>query len=308
MGKLIIVLGPTATGKTAFAARLAARLNGEVISADSRQVYRGMNIGTGKDYSDYIVGNTHIPFHLIDIVDPGYEYNVFEFRRDFTAAFHDIEKRGNNVILCGGTGMYIEAVIKDYRLDNVPENPSLRMRLETLGDEDLVSILQSYKSLHNVTDVSDRQRLIRAIEIQDFFRKNPRNREGMPGLQHIIFGIRFDRQTVRERISERLRKRLEEGLIEEVAGLLEAGVLPSQLRFYGLEYRFITDYLTGALERNEMVQKLETAIHQLAKRQMTWFRKMEREGVTIHWIDGLLTMDEKLSVACGLLNDLENKS
>lgn len=302
METLIVVLGPTATGKTAFAAHLAARLNGEVVSADSRQVYRGMSIGTGKDLEDYIVEGKEVPYHLIDLVDPGYEYNVFEFRRDFQKAYEEITGRGKTVVLCGGTGMYIESVLRSYRLDEAPENPELRQGLNSLKDSELTAILESYKNPHNTTDTEDRKRLIRAIEIQEHLAKNP-EKEAFGPPDYILFGIHFDRQTIRQRISERLNKRLESGMTEEVRQLLDSGISPEQLRFYGLEYRFLTDYLTGCLEYKEMAKKLEIAIHQFAKRQMTWFRRMERQGMKIHWIDGNLPMDEKVSMALKQIGD-----
>jgi tRNA dimethylallyltransferase len=301
--KLIVVTGPTATGKTAFASELAARVNGEIISADSRQVYRGMNLATGKDYNDYIVEGRHIPFHLVDIVDPGYEYSVYEFQHDFLKAFRDIEKRGKTTVLCGGTGLYIESVLKGYKLLNVPENKDLRSILRSLTDHDLEVMLMTFKKPHNVTDVLDRKRLIRAIEIQVFMQGQPDQETSFPQYEPVIFGIRFTREQIRKRITERLQNRLASGMAEEVTALLEKGLTPGQLKFYGLEYRYLTQYVTGELSYDEMFRLLNTAIHQFAKRQMTWFRKMERKGLKIHWIDGELERTEQLKIAVEILGE-----
>jgi tRNA dimethylallyltransferase len=300
---LICILGPTASGKTAFAANLAARLGGEIISADSRQVYRNMDIGTGKDLGDYMINGIQIPFHLVDIVNAGSEYNVFQFQKDFLAAFNNIRERGKLPILCGGTGMYIEAVLKAYKLINVPVNEILRKELEPASLEELESRLKLFKQLHNTTDITIRERLIRAIEIEEYYLDHPDEDESFIGLSPVIFGIMVDRESRRKRITERLKYRLQHGMIEEVQNLLDSGITPEKLIFYGLEYKYLTWYLTGKLSYDEMVLQLNTAIHQFAKRQMTWFRKMERDGFKIHWIDGSLDLEEKLRIAdLGLRN------
>jgi tRNA dimethylallyltransferase len=290
---LIVVLGPTATGKTAFAANLAYRLNGEIISADSRQVYRGMDKATGKDFNDYLVNGVRVPYHLIDVVDPGYEYSVFEFQRDFLEAFHSITERGKLPVLCGGTGMYIESVLKGYRLTDVPENKGLRKKLEAESDSDLTEMLKSFKVPHNLSDLTERKRLIRAIEIQQYYADHPETDRSFPEIRPVILGIWFEREELRQRITDRLKARLEAGMVDEVKALLAKGLKPEQLKFYGLEYKYLTQYVTGELSFEEMFRLLNTAIHQFAKRQLTWFRKMEREGAVIHWIDGKLSIDEK---------------
>jgi tRNA dimethylallyltransferase len=294
---LLVVTGPTATGKTAFAAHLAYHLNGEIISADSRQVYRGMDKATGKDFNDYVVYGKKIPYHLVDIVDPGYEYNVFEFQKDFLKAFNEITSRGKLPILCGGTGMYIESVLKGYRLIDVPENLNLRASLEMKTNEELVTRLKSFKTPHNLTDINDHIRLVRAIEIQQFYSDHPETDTSFPVLHPVIFGVHFDRQTIRQRITERLKTRLNEGMLDEVKDLISKGMKPEQLKFYGLEYKYLTQYVTGEINFEDMFRLLNTAIHQFAKRQMTWFRKMEREGVEITWIEGTLIMEEKVRMA-----------
>jgi len=357
---ILAVTGPTATGKTALAAHLAFRLGGEVISADSRQVYRGMDIGTGKDLDDYVVEGTRIPVHLIDIVDAGYQYNVFEFKRDFQKVMADLRARGKFPVLCGGSGLYIEAVLRDYRLIEVPVNETLRAELKEKSLEELTTILKTYKSsLHNITDIVNTKRAIRAIEIEDYYQNlnintipsecqslpdgaspslSPTVSQSLsplvsqslsplvsqslsplvsqslsplvsqslsplvsPSLSPLIVALHFDVETRRKRITERLHQRLNQGMIEEVGGLLRSGIAPEALTYYGLEYKFITLYLTGELTRQEMIQKLNIAIHQFAKRQMTWFRKMEREGTIIHWIDGNLTLEEKVNQVLELM-------
>jgi len=300
---LIVVTGPTATGKTSFAANLAYRIHGEVISADSRQVYRGMNLATGKDYNDYMVEGHRVPCHLIDIADAGYEYSVYDFQKDFLKAFRDIDEMGKNVVLCGGTGLYIEAVLKGYRLLNVPENNELRDSLHARTDQELEAMLRSFKKPHNVTDFSNRRRLIRALEIQIYMQDHPDLDTTFPQFDHVIFGIRFAREQIRRRITERLQRRLESGMTGEVNELLNKGLTPEQLKFYGLEYRYLTQYVTGELSYEEMFRLLNTAIHQFAKRQMTWFRKMERNGMNIHWIDGELEMAQKIDMAMSILNN-----
>ena len=299
---MLTILGPTATGKTSFAAHIAAQLNGEIISADSRQVYRGMDIGTGKDYDDYIVDAFSIPYHLIDIVDPGYEYNVFEFRRDFMAAYNDILTRDKYPILCGGTGMYIESILKGYTLVNVEVNKKIRQDLESKTDEELIRILVSYKVPHNITDTSDRQRLIRAIEIQEYYKLYPNEVIDYENIDSIIFGLSLERQKVKDRITARLNWRLEHGMVEEVERLLDEGVCSEKLLFYGLEYKFITKFILGEIGYDVMVKRLNIAIHQFSKRQMTWFRRMERAGFQINWIDGELSMQEKVEKVFDVLD------
>ena len=292
--ELITILGPTASGKTALAAALAARLDTEIISADSRQLYRGMDIGTGKDLADYVVDGKSIPYHLIDICDPGYKYNVFEYQHDFFRVFTSLRERGLVPILCGGTGLYIEAVLKGYKLLDVPPNPALRERLREKSLPELEILLASYKVLHNKTDVDSVQRAIRAIEIEEFYRTQaPDVREYAP-LNSLLVGVAIDRELRREKISKRLRARLDEGMVDEVRRILSNGVAPEDLIYYGLEYKFLTLYIIGKLTYEEMVSQLEIAIHQFAKRQMTCFRGMERRGCTIHWLDATLPMADKV--------------
>jgi len=300
---MITILGPTATGKTSLAANLANLINGEIISADSRQVYRGMDIGTGKDLEDYTVDGKDIPYHLVDIVDPGYEFNVFEFQKNFLEAYSAINERGSIPILCGGTGLYIESVLKGYKLIDVPKDDLLREELELKEEAELIEILESFKNLHNTTDTSERERLVRAIEIQKYYDENPDLDTHFPEINTKIFGIDYDRRVVRVRITERLEERLQNGMIEEVEGLLNSGVKPEQLTFYGLEYKWVTDYLEGKLAYNEMFRRLNTAIHQFSKRQMTWFRRMEKQGFEINWIDGNLSLNEKIAY---ILQNLPN--
>lgn len=293
--ELITIIGPTASGKTALAAALAARLDTEIISADSRQLYRGMDIGTGKDLADYEVDGKQIPYHLIDICDPGYKYNVFEYQHDFFKVFAGLCERGKLPILCGGTGLYVEAVLKGYKLLDVPPNPALRERLSGKSLAELETILAGYKVLHNKTDVDSAQRAIRAIEIEEFYRtQEPDVREFGP-LNSLIVGVDIDRELRREKISKRLRARLDEGMVDEVRGILATGVSPEDLIYYGLEYKFLTLYIIGKLTYEEMVGQLEIAIHQFAKRQMTWFRGMERRGCTIHWLEATLPMADKVA-------------
>ncbi len=291
---LVAVIGPTASGKTSLAAALAHEWDAEIISGDSRQVYRGMDIGTGKDLGDYVVGGKPIPYHLIDIVEPGYKYNVFEYQRDFLKAYEDIRRRGRLPILCGGTGLYVEAVLKGYRLLPVPENPSLRMSLADKSLEELTALLSTYKTLHNTTDVDTVKRAIRAIEIEEYYRHVPVTECSFPQLNSLIIGVSIERELRRRKITERLHRRLEEGMVDEVRGLLAEGVTPDSLIYYGLEYKYLTQYVIGELSYDEMVRGLEIAIHQFAKRQMTWFRGMERRGFNIHWIDANLPMEDKL--------------
>ena len=293
---LIVILGATATGKTNLAANLAAEIDGEIISADSRQVYRGMDVGTGKDLADFVVDGKNIPYHLIDIIDAGAEYNVFEYQKDFLPVYEDILKRGKQAILCGGTGMYLESVLKGYRFLEIPENKELRAELELKSIDELVIILKQEKEVHNTTDTIYKKRIIRAIEIAKFQAENQALIRDFPQINSTIFGIKFDRDERRERITKRLKKRFkEEGMLEEVKQLMENGVSAEKLKFYGLEYKIITEHLLGEITYNEMFDKLNVAIHQFAKRQMTWFRKMERNGFTINWIDGSLSLDDKLA-------------
>ena len=299
---LITILGPTASGKTPLAAALADRLGTEIISGDSRQVYRRMDLGTGKDLVDYVVDGRPVPYHLIDIVEPGYKYNVFEYQRDFLKAYEKITDKGKLPILCGGTGMYIESVLKGYRLLPVPENPELRASLEGKSLEELTDILKRYKKLHNSTDVDTAKRAIRAIEIEEYYKQQPPEYREFPSLKSLIIGVDIDRELRREKITRRLQQRLDEGMVEEVRGLLAEGIPAENLIYYGLEYKFLTQYAIGELTYEEMFQQLETAIHQFAKRQMTWFRGMERRGFTIHWLDATIPMDEKLEQIINLIN------
>ncbi|MDL2241507.1 tRNA (adenosine(37)-N6)-dimethylallyltransferase MiaA [Bacteroidales bacterium OttesenSCG-928-L03] len=298
---MITILGPTASGKTSFAAALAHELNTEIISADSRQLYTGMTIGTGKDLDDYLVDGHPVPYHLIDIRQPGEKYNLFEYQHDFHRAYEAIRSRGKLPILCGGTGLYIESVLKGYKLLDVPANPELRERLKDKSLEELEVILASYKTLHNKTDVDSAQRAIRAIEIEEYYLREAPDRIEFPPIDSLIIGIDIDRQLRREKISRRLRARLDEGMVEEVKGLLNSGIRPDDLIYYGLEYKYLTLYVIGELSYEEMVSQLEIAIHQFAKRQMTWFRGMERRGFSIHWLDARIPTAEKVERAKALL-------
>ena len=299
---LITIIGPTASGKTPLAAALANKLDTEIISGDSRQVYRRMDLGTGKDLVDYTVNGHEVPYHLIDIVEPGYKYNVFEYQRDFLKAYEEITAKGKLPVLCGGTGMYVESVLKGYRLLPVPENPELRASLEGKSLAELTHILEGYKKLHNSTDVDTAKRAIRAIEIEEYYKQQPPEYREFPSLHSLIVGVNIDRELRREKITRRLKQRLEEGMVEEVRGLLAEGIHPDNLIYYGLEYKFLTQYVIGELTYEEMFLQLETAIHQFAKRQMTWFRGMERRGFTIHWLDATLPMEEKLEQIINLIN------
>jgi tRNA dimethylallyltransferase len=291
---VIVILGPTASGKTAVAARLASLINGEIISADSRQVYRHLNLGTGKDYNDYILDGKQIPYHLIDIVDPGTQYNVYEYQKNFVPVFEDITNREKVSILCGGSGLYIEAVIQGYRLIHVPINQPLRDEMEQKSLEQLITILAAYKNIHNNSDIENKKRVIRAIEIEEYYVHNPQIDLTYPEMHPVLFGVRFDRATERIRITERLKQRLKDGMVEEVEQLLKQGITPEQLIYYGLEYKFLTRYLIGEITYDEMFTQLNTAIHQFSKRQMTWFRRMEQQGMKIHWISGGIPMEEKM--------------
>lgn len=291
---LVVVTGPTASGKTSLAAAVARKLDGEVVSADSRQVYRGMDIGTGKDYNDYIAGGSKVPAHLIDIVDPGYKYNVFEYQRDFLKVYNDLKYRNKFPVVCGGSGMYVDSIISGYRLLEVQPDEELRKDLEKKTMEELTGILRTYKPLHNTTDIDTKKRAIRAIEIERFYDKGPLAAEDFPAIRSLIAGVKFERESRRRRITQRLKERLETGMVEEVQQLLDRGIDSETLIYYGLEYKFITLYLTGKLTYNDMFSSLEVAIHQFAKRQMTWFRGMERRGIKIHWLDGEMPVEEKV--------------
>ena len=299
MKRMITILGPTASGKTPVAACLAAMIGGEIISADSRQVYRRMDIGTGKDLADYTVDGRQVPYHLIDIREPGTKYNLFEYQQDFFDAYQQIQERGAVPILCGGTGLYIEAVLKGYKLSPVPQNQELRCSLEGKSLDELTQMLTDIKiktgsNMHNTTDVDSCQRAIRAIEIETYNLEHPTPRRELPSVDSVIIGIDINRDLRREKITRRLKTRLEEGMVDEVRALLDEGISAEDLIYYGLEYKFITEYLMGRTSYEEMFQRLEIAIHQFAKRQMTWFRGMERRGFTIHWISATLSMDEKI--------------
>lgn len=292
---LLVILGPTASGKTTLAVALADRLGTEIISADSRQIYRSMDIGTGKDLSEYRVDGRTIPYHLIDICPPGYRYNLFEYIRDFRAVYQDMLDRGKQPLLCGGTGLYIESVLKGYALPPVPENPELRASLADKSLDQLADILARYKTLHNHTDTDTCKRAIRAIEIAEYYsRQTPEFLAPEPMAHALIVGVSIERELRREKISRRLRARLDEGMVDEVRQLLASGIAPDDLIYYGLEYKFLTEYLIGRTTYDEMVSGLEIAIHQFAKRQMTWFRGMERRGFRIHWLDATLPTEAKL--------------
>lgn len=298
--RLITILGPTACGKTALAVALANELGSEIISADSRQVYRGMDIGTGKDLEDYVVDGKRVPYHLIDIVEPGSKYNLYRYQRDFMAAYDDIVSRGAQPILCGGTGLYIEAVLKGYALSTVPQNPALRKQLEGESLETLTQKLVELKkknnsNMHNITDVDSCQRAIRAIEIETYNLEHTAERRPAQPVDAIVFGLDIDREERRRKISERLRQRLDNGMVDEIKRLLDNGVAATDLIYYGLEYKYVTEYVIGKLSFDEMYRQLEIAIHQFAKRQMTWFRGMERRGTDIHWLDAALCMEKKIN-------------
>ena len=303
MKQMITILGPTASGKTPLAAALAYQMEGEIISADSRQVYRRMDIGTGKDLADYTITNNRepitVPYHLIDIVEPGTKYNLFQYQQDFYDAYQDIMARGKTPILCGGTGLYIEAVLKGYKLSPVPQNPDLRQQLEGKTLDELTQLLAALKAktgsvMHNKTDVDSCQRAIRAIEIESYNLEHPVPLRELPPVDSLIIGVNIDREARREKITRRLKARLEEGMVDEVRGLLDEGIPAEDLIYYGLEYKFVTEYVMGKTTYDEMFTRLEIAIHQFAKRQMTWFRGMERRGFTIHWIDALQPMEDKV--------------
>ena len=291
---MITILGPTASGKTTLAAHLAASLQGEIISADSRQVYRRMDLGTGKDLDDYRIDGVQVPYHLIDICEPGTQYNVYEYQKDFKKVWRELQERQVLPVLCGGTGLYLESVLRGYRMDTVPENTPLRESLAGKSLEELTALLSTYKTLHNKTDVDSVKRAIRAIEIAEYYRTHPVDQTEMPPLNSLVIGIDIPRELRRSRISARLKQRLDECMIDEVRSLLAEGIPADNLIYYGLEYKFLTLHVLGQLSYEEMYHQLEIAIHQFAKRQMTWFRGMERRGVCIHWIDGTQPLEEKV--------------
>lgn len=305
---MITILGPTASGKTTLAAHLAMRLDAEIISGDSRQVYRNMDLGTGKDLEDYVVNGHQVPYHLIDICNPGEKYNIFQFQEDFRKAYEDILGRGRLPILCGGSGLYVESVLRAYDLSPVPQDPVLRQSLEGKSLEELTALLVSLKqrngaTMHNSTDVDTAQRAIRAIEIETYCAKHPTEHRSMEALDSLVIGVHIDRDLRREKISRRLKQRLEQGMVEEIRHILESSVKPEDLIYYGLEYKYVTEYVIGQLSYDEMFRQLEIAIHQFAKRQMTWFRGMEqRRGVKIHWVDATLDMEEKVQKIIDLWN------
>jgi tRNA dimethylallyltransferase len=299
--KLIVILGPTATGKTRLAAQLAYTIGGEIISADSRQVFRRMTIGTGKDISDYSIDGTLVPIHLIDILEPGNEFSVFDFQQAFLDAFHEISSRKNIPVLCGGTGLYLESVLKPYIFHEVPENKKLRNELSGKSNEELIIELKKLKTLHNTTDTVNRERILRAMEIE-VFQQQQTKENAFSDIDAIVFGIRMDRKKQTELITERLKNRLNSGMIEEVQSLLDEGISPVKLKNYGLEYKFITQYIIGELDYEKMFTLLNTAIHQFSKRQMTWFRRMEKNGIKINWIEGEKSINEKVEGIIELLN------
>ena len=303
---MVTILGPTASGKTTLATRLAHTIGGEIISADSRQVYRNMDIGTGKDLADYVVDGKKIPYHLIDIAEAGTKYNLYQYQHDFHVAYQDIVSRDERPILCGGTGLYLEAVLKGYALSPVPQNAELRERLEGKSLTELTQMLSDLKAqtgsvMHNTTDVDSCQRAIRAIEIETYNIEHTTALRTMPGIDSLIIGVNIEREERRRKITARLKQRLDEGMVEEVRALLDSGIAADDLIYYGLEYKFITEYIIGKLMYEEMFRQLEIAIHQFAKRQMTWFRGMERRGTTIHWVDASLPMSEKLKEVLQLM-------
>ncbi len=292
---LLAILGATAGGKTSVAVHAARRLNGEIISADSRQIYKGMDLGTGKDLEEYVLDGELVPYHLIDIKPAGYQYNVFEYQQDFVKAYKDIHSRSKFPVLCGGSGLYLQSVLGEYKLIKVPVDPDLREELADCSMEELTALLSQYRNLHNTTDIDTRKRAIRAIEIEKYQAEHGEGSRDFPELNPLIVGVKFDRDSRRRRITERLKQRLKEGMIEEAEALLEQGVTPEQLMYYGLEYKYLALYITGDLDYETFFSKLETSIHQFAKRQMTWFRRMERQGFNIHWLDGYMPMDEKMA-------------
>jgi len=300
--EVLVITGPTASGKTNLAANVALKVGGEVISADSRQVYRNMNIGSGKDYDDYVIGDIRVPVHLIDIAEAGYKYNVFEYQRDFRKVYTSLRERSVFPVVCGGSGMYIDSIIKGYRLAEVPPDNNLRLTLEKKPMEELVSILEGYRKLHNKTDIDTKKRVIRAIEIEHHKQVHGTDFSSFTAPKALVVGIMLNRDERRKRISERLHKRLSDGMVDEVENLIRMGVSRDTLIYYGLEYKYITQYIDGLLSYNDMVSSLEIAIHQFAKRQMTWFRGMERKGTVINWIDGSLSIKDMTDHVMTVLN------
>ncbi|WP_029903145.1 tRNA (adenosine(37)-N6)-dimethylallyltransferase MiaA [Prevotella sp. 10(H)] len=299
---ILTILGPTASGKTEFACHLAYALDAEIISGDSRQVYKSMDIGTGKDLADYVVNGKNIPYHLIDVREAGEKYNIFEYQHDFHEAYSDIKNRKKLPILCGGSGLYIESVLRGYSLVNVPENKELRKKYQDYTLEELTAILATYKTLHNTTDVDTAQRAIRAIEIEEYKKEYPLEQNEFPPLNSLVIGVNIDRELRRQKITNRLKSRLDEGMIEEIKNILEKGIHPDDLIYYGLEYKYVTLFLLDKLSYEEMFSQLEIAIHQFAKRQMTWFRGMEKRGTKIEWIDASLPMPEKVEKVIKRIN------
>jgi len=299
---MVTILGPTASGKTTVAVNLAFKLNGEIISADSRQIYREMDLGTGKDLEEYQIDGINVPYHLIDIADAGYQYNVFEFQRDFLKVYQAVKEKGTFPVMCGGSGMYLEAILKGYRLIQVPVNEERRAELQLLSLEALTEILKRYKSINNTSDTENKKRAIRAIEIEEFCLAHPETDLSFPKINSLIVGVKYDRDSRRKRITARLEQRLANGMVEEVKKLLDKGLKPDELTYYGLEYKYLTLFITGQLTYEEMFTGLNTAIHQFAKRQMTWFRKMERDGFEIKWLDGYMPTDEKTEKIISWLN------
>lgn len=299
---MVTILGPTASGKTEVAVNLAFKLDGEIISADSRQIYREMDLGTGKDLEEYQIDGINVPYHLIDIADAGYQYNVFEFQRDFLKVYQAVKEKGSFPVMCGGSGMYLEAILKGYRLIQVPVNEERRAELQLLSLEALIEILKRYKSINNTSDTENKKRAIRAIEIEEFCLAHPETDLSFPKINSLIVGVKYDRDSRRKRITARLEQRLDNGMVDEVKKLLDNGLKPDDLTYYGLEYKYLTLYITGQLTYDEMFTGLNTAIHQFAKRQMTWFRKMERDGFEIKWLDGYMPTDEKTEKIISWLN------
>lgn len=304
MNNLICILGSTATGKTNLAANLAVLIKGEVISADSRQVYRAMDIGTGKDIDDYNVGDVSVPYHLIDIKDPGYEYNVYEFQNDFIKAYNKILQNNSIPILCGGSGMYLDSILRSYEMKKANINHELRNKLENKSDSELIKLLANKVPLHNTSDTSSRERLLRALEISSAEEDNLKKLKFLQSIKSVNFGLLFERHVLRQRITDRLQSRLDNGMLNEIENLLEKGISKEELTFYGLEYRYLTLHVTGDISFTEMFDQLNTAIHQFAKRQMTWYRRMEKKGVRIHWIDGQLDMNEKISLILNVVSKI----
>src|ERR1035437_3061590 len=290
---MVTILGPTASGETEVAVNMAFKLGGEIISADSRQIYREMDLGTGKDLEEYQIDGISVPYHLIDIADAGYQYNVFEFQRDFLKVYQAVKEKGSFPVMCGGSGMYLEAILKGYRLIQVPVNEERRVELQLLSLEVLIEILKHYKSINNTSDTENKKRAIRAIEIEEFCLAHPETDLSFPKINSLIVGVKYDRDSRRRRITARLEQRLANGMVDEVKNLLNKGLKPDDLTYYGLEYKYLTLFITGQLTYDEMFAGLNTAIHQFAKRQMTWFRKMERDGFELKWLDGYMPTNEK---------------